>query len=95
MAFRDTLTRELNSKLTVNAGDRVTLKFINRTQRPRPFATMGVKGATAPAIAAGGRTTIQFLAPASGNYIHHDPGRASLAEPRTLLGDFVVGVTSN
>jgi FtsP/CotA-like multicopper oxidase with cupredoxin domain len=95
VAFRDTLTRELNPTLRVDVGDRVTIRLINRTQRPRSFAIMGVKDATAPTIAAGGRTTLQFLAPARGNYVYHDPGQASLAESRTLFGDFIVGATSN
>jgi len=90
VAFRDPLTRELNPTLKVIEGERVTIRLSNRTQNPRSFAIMGVKGATAPPVAAGARTTVQFEAPARGNYVYHDPGQASLAETRSLFGDFIV-----
>jgi FtsP/CotA-like multicopper oxidase with cupredoxin domain len=90
VAFRDPLTRELNPTLKVLEGERVTIKLVNRTQRPRSFAIMGIKAASAPQVAAGARTTVEFKAPARGNYIYHDPGQAGLSEARSLFGDFVV-----
>lgn len=90
VAFRDPLTRELSPPLKVMEGERVTIRLVNRTQRPRSFAIMGVKGATTPPVAVGAGTTLQFEAPARGNYIYHDPGQASLAETRSLFGDFIV-----
>ena len=90
VAFRDPLTRELNPTLRVIEGERVMIRLVNRTQTPRSFAIMGVKSSSAPPVAAGARTTLQFEAPARGAYIYHDPGQASLAETRSLFGDFIV-----
>lgn len=90
VVFRDPLTRELNPTLKVTEGERVKITLVNRTQRPRSFAIMGVNRATAPAVAAGAKTTLQFEAPGRGAYIYHDPGQASLAETRSLFGDFIV-----
>jgi FtsP/CotA-like multicopper oxidase with cupredoxin domain len=90
IVFRDPLTREYNPTLEVIEGERVTIKLVNRTHSPRSFAIMGVKGADTPPVAAGARTTLQFQAPARGAYIYHDPGRSSLADARTLFGDFIV-----
>lgn len=90
VAFRDPLTRELNPTLKVIEGERVTIKLVNRTQSPRSFAIMSVKDASAPTVAAGAKTTLQFQAPARGAYIYHDPGQANLAEARSLFGDFIV-----
>jgi FtsP/CotA-like multicopper oxidase with cupredoxin domain len=90
IVFRDPLTREYNPTLKVIEGERVTIKLVNRTHSPRSFAIMGIKGADAPPVAAGAQTTLRFQAPARGTYIYHDPGKASLADARTLFGDFIV-----
>lgn len=90
VVFRDPLTRESSPSLNVREGERVTIKLFNRTQRPRAFAIMGVKGAATKPIAAGARASVEFTAPARGNYIYHDPGQAALSEPRSLFGDFIV-----
>jgi FtsP/CotA-like multicopper oxidase with cupredoxin domain len=90
VAFRDPLTRQLNPTLKVLEGERVTIRLLNRTQRPRSFAVMGVKAASAPQIAAGARVAVEFTAPARGNYIYLDPGQAGLSEARSLFGDLVV-----
>ena len=90
VAFRDPLTRELNPTLRVTEGQRVSIRLINRTQRPRSFAVMGVSGATPPQVAVGAKATVEFQAPARGNYIYHDPGQARLAETRSLFGDLIV-----
>lgn len=90
VVFRDPLTREFNPTLQVIEGERVTIKLVNRTHSPRSFAIMGVKGADTPPVAAGAKTTLQFQAPARGAYIYHDPGKPSLADARTLFGDFIV-----
>jgi FtsP/CotA-like multicopper oxidase with cupredoxin domain len=90
IVFRDPLTRQLNPTLKVLEGERVTIRLVNRTQRPRAFAIMGVKDATTPQIAAGAHTSVQFKAPSRGNYVYHDPGQAALSEVRSLFGDFIV-----
>lgn len=90
VAFRDPLTRELNPTLNVSEGDQVTIRVVNRTQRPHAFEVMNVKGSLSPPIAAGSRTIVKFTAPVRGNYIYHDPGQASLKEARTLFGDLIV-----
>ena len=90
VAFRDPLTRELNPTLRVTEGQRVSIRLINRTQRPRSFAVMGVSGATPPQVAVGAKATVEFQAPARGNYIYHDPGQARLTETRSLFGDLIV-----
>lgn len=94
VAFRDPLTRELNPTLNVSEGEQVTIRVVNRTQSPRAFEVMNVKGTLSPPIAAGSRTTVKFKAPARGNYIYHDPGQASLKEARTLFGDLIVSASS-
>jgi hypothetical protein len=71
-------------------GERVAIKLVNRSHSPRSFAIMGVKGADTPPVAAGARTTLQFRALARGACVYHDPGRSSLADARTLFGDFMV-----
>lgn len=93
VAFRDTLTRELNPTLNVTEGEQVKIRVVNRTQRARAFEVMSVKGSLSLPIAAGSRTTVQFRAPARGNYIYHDPGQASLKEARSLFGDFIVSAS--
>jgi FtsP/CotA-like multicopper oxidase with cupredoxin domain len=90
VAFRDPLTRDINPTLRVTEGQRVSIRLINRTQRPRSFAVMGVGGATPPQVAAGARATVEFQAPARGAYIYHDPGQAGLPETRSLFGDLIV-----
>jgi len=90
VAFRDPLTRELNPTLRVTEGQRVSIRLINRTQRPRSFAVMGVSGATPPQVAVGAKATVEFQAPARGNYIYHDPGQVRLTETRSLFGDLIV-----
>lgn len=94
VAFRDPLTRALNPTLNVFEGEQVTIRVVNRTQGPRAFEVMNVKGTLSPPIAAGSRTTVKFKAPARGNYIYHDPGQASLKEARTLFGDLIVSASS-
>lgn len=90
VVFRDPLTRQTNPALKVLEGERVAIEVVNRTQRPRSFAIMGVKGAATRQVAPGARASVQFTAPARGNYIYHDPGQAALSEPRSLFGDFIV-----
>jgi FtsP/CotA-like multicopper oxidase with cupredoxin domain len=90
VVFRDPLTREFNPTLEVIEGESVTIKLVNRTHIPRSFAIMGVKGADTPPVAAGASTTMRFQAPARGDYIYHDPGKASRADARSLFGDFIV-----
>jgi len=90
VAFRDPLTRELNPTLRVTEGQRVSIRLINRTQRPRSLAVMGVGGVTPPHVAAGAKATVEFRAPARGNYIYYDPGQAGLSETRSLFGDLIV-----
>jgi len=90
VVFRDPLTREFNPTLEVIEGERVMIKLVNRTHSPRSFAIMGVKGAYTTSVAAGAKTTLQFQAPARGAYIYHDPGKASVADARSLFGDFIV-----
>lgn len=90
VAFRDPLTRELNPTLRVTEGQRVSIRLINRTQRPRSLAVMGVGGVTPPQVAAGAKATVEFRAPARGNYIYYDPGQAGLKETRSLFGDLIV-----
>lgn len=94
VVFRDPLTREFNPTLEVIEGELVTIKLANRTHSPRSFAIMGVNGADTPPLAAGARTTLQFKAPARGDYIYHDPGKASRADARSLFGDFIVSPKS-
>jgi len=90
VVFRDPLTRDFNPTLQVVEGERVVISLVNRTKSPRSFAIMSVKDAATAPVAAGAKTTLQFQAPARGAYIYHDPGQASLAETRSLFGDFIV-----
>ena len=86
-------------ELRVREGDTVRVTLINALPEattihwhgvPVPNAMDGVPGVTSPGVAAGGRFTYEFTAPAAGTYWYHPHANSAAQIARGLYGALIV-----
>lgn len=89
-AFRDPLTRLIRPQLYVKQGDKIRIRLVNKTSKPRRFALTGLPDDRFPVIEPGKYWTIGFTAPAAGSYIYHENLQGAVGRIAGFFGAFVV-----